>query len=80
MRIFCIAKDTHIFPTKNNRVFVIFTFKIFNETLTNNVVNFEQLAPVSLIFTLYDRLVKHLLKEFEQIYQICIKEYHIMKS
>ena len=26
VRIFCIAKDSHIFPTKNNSVFVILTF------------------------------------------------------
>ena len=45
MRIFCNAKDSHIFPTKNNSVFVIFKFKNFNETLTNNNVNFEQPAP-----------------------------------
>ena len=27
--IFCITKDSHILSTKNNRVFVIFMFKIF---------------------------------------------------
>ena len=42
MRIFCNAKDSHIFPTKNNSVFVIILN--FNETLTNDLVNFEQLA------------------------------------
>ena len=26
VRIFCIAKDSNIFPTKNNSVFVILTF------------------------------------------------------
>ena len=26
VRIFCTAKDSHIFPTKNNSGFVIFTF------------------------------------------------------
>ena len=34
------AKGSHIFPTKQNRVFVIFVIK-----LTNNNVNFEQAAP-----------------------------------
>ena len=34
MRIFCSAKDSHIFQTKNN-----------SRTLTNDVVNFEQPAP-----------------------------------
>ena len=32
----CYAKDYHIFPKKNNSVFVI---------LTNNIENFEQPAP-----------------------------------
>ena len=48
MRIFCIAKDSHIFPTKNNSgfvIFVIFYILNFNKTLTNDVVNFEQPAP-----------------------------------
>ena len=35
----------HIFPTKNNSAFVIFTFKILTKTLINNMVNFEQPAP-----------------------------------
>ena len=26
-KLFCTAKDSHIFPTKNNSVFVIFTFE-----------------------------------------------------
>ena len=41
MRIFCSAKDSHIFPTKNNSVFVTIMF----ENLTNNVVNYEQPGP-----------------------------------
>ena len=45
MRIFCSAKDSHIFSTKHDSVFVIFTFENCNEMLTNDVVNFEQLAP-----------------------------------
>ena len=57
MRIFCTAKDSHIFPTKNNSGFVIFTFLDFNETFTNDVVNVEQLAPgfrwCSLCTTIY---------------------------
>ena len=31
MRIFCCAKYSHIFSTKNNSVFVIFTFKIITK-------------------------------------------------
>ena len=36
------------FSTKNNSVFVILPFEIYNyinESLTNTIVNFEQLAP-----------------------------------
>ena len=35
-----LAKDSHIFPTKNNSIFLN-----FNKMLTNDVINFEQLAP-----------------------------------
>ena len=45
MRIFCTAKDSHIFSTKNHIIFVIFTFEILTKTLTNDVVNFERLGP-----------------------------------
>ena len=31
MRIFCIAKDSHIFPTKNNGVFAFVVVIILNE-------------------------------------------------
>ena len=47
VRIFCSAKDSHIFSTKNNSIFVIFTFKILT-TLTKDVVNFEQPGPWTL--------------------------------
>ena len=45
MRIFCTAKDSNIFSTKNNSVFGIFTFENLTKMLTNDIVNFEQLAP-----------------------------------
>ena len=45
MRIFCTAKDSHIFFNKKlQRIYDICSQK-FNETLTNDVVNFEQLGP-----------------------------------
>ena len=55
VRIFCSAKDFHIFSTKNNSGFAIFMFKILTKMLTNDVVNFEVwfrgyvvlIAPVS---------------------------------
>ena len=44
--LFFVGKISHIFPMKNNSIFVILTlFKKFNETLTNDVVKFEQPAP-----------------------------------
>ena len=43
VRIFYTAKDSHIFSTKNDSIVVI--IQNFNETLTNDVVNFEQPAP-----------------------------------
>ena len=36
MRIFCNAKDYHIFPTKNKSEFVIFTFEILTMSLISN--------------------------------------------
>ena len=43
--VICNAKDSHILSTGNNSVFVILPFEIFHESLTNEVVNFEQLGP-----------------------------------
>ena len=49
MRIF--AKDSHIFSNKKyQHICIIYVLK-FNETITNDVVNFEQLA-------LYARMLK----------------------
>ena len=40
MGIFCIAKDSHIFPTKNNSVFVIFTFEnLAKRQLTTSLIS-----------------------------------------
>ena len=39
MRIFCTAKDSHIFSTKNNSVFVIFTFEnLTKHKLTTSLI------------------------------------------
>ena len=43
MLTICNAKDSHIFPTKQNGVFVC--IYNFNETLTNYVVDFKQTDP-----------------------------------
>ena len=46
MRVaFAYAKATHIFFSKNISVYVIFNDQRFNDTLTNDVVSFEQLGP-----------------------------------
>ena len=40
------CEDSHIFfSNKNNSVFVILPFENFKESLTNDIVNFKQLAP-----------------------------------
>ena len=46
MRILCLAKDSHIFSTKNNSIFVIFMFEILMNPLPNIVINLEQQGPV----------------------------------
>ena len=39
------AKATHIFFSKNISVYAIFDDQNFNDTLTNDIVSFEQLGP-----------------------------------
>ena len=42
------AKATHIFFfSKNISVYVIFNDQNFNDTLTNDIISFEQLGPVN---------------------------------
>ena len=42
---FANAKATDIFFSKNISVYVIFNDQSFNDTLTNDIVSFEQLGP-----------------------------------
>ena len=42
---FCTAKATHIFSAKHFRIFAYHWMHYFNESLTNDVVSFEQLGP-----------------------------------
>ena len=42
---FANAKATHIFFSKNISIYAIFNDQSFNDTLTNDVVSFEQLGP-----------------------------------
>ena len=43
---FANAKATHIFFSKNIGMYAIFNDYIFNYSLTNDIVSFEQLGPV----------------------------------
>ena len=45
MSSFCTAKATHIFFSKNFQHICVSLDVNFNESLTNNVVSFEQLGP-----------------------------------
>ena len=51
LQVFCwkmwvaFAKATHIFFSKNISVYAIFNDQNFNDTLTNNIISFEQLDP-----------------------------------
>ena len=47
---FANAKATHIFFSKNINVYAIFNDQSFNDTLTNDIISFEQLGPVLLLF------------------------------
>ena len=42
---FANAKATHIFFSKDISVYAIFNNQSFNDTLTNDIVSFEQLGP-----------------------------------
>ena len=46
MSSFCTAKATHIFSAKKNQHICISLDVNFNESLTNNIISFEQLGPV----------------------------------
>ena len=48
---FANAKATHIFFRKNIRVYAIFNDQSFNDTLTNDIVSFQQLSHGQLKFT-----------------------------
>ena len=42
---FANAKATHIFFSKNIRLYAVFNDQSFNDTLTNDIVSFELLGP-----------------------------------
>ena len=47
---FANAKATHIFSAKNISIYAIFSDQSFNDTLTNDIVSFEQLGPDEYFF------------------------------
>ena len=51
MNSFCTAKATHIFSTKNYiiKIICVSLDVNFNESLTNDIVSFEQLGPVRVL-------------------------------
>ena len=44
--MFTVLFSINIFFSKNINVYAIFNDQSFNETLTNDIVSFEQLGPV----------------------------------
>ena len=48
---FCICKSYSHFFSKNISVYAIFNDQSFNDTLTNDIVSFEQLGPDSYLMT-----------------------------
>ena len=42
---FANAKATHIFFSKNISIYAIFNGQSFNDTLTDDIISFEQLGP-----------------------------------
>ena len=42
---FANAKATHIFFSKNISIYAIFNDQSFNDTLTNDILNFEHMDP-----------------------------------
>ena len=50
MSSFCTAKATHIFSAKKFQYICVSLDVNFNESLTNDVVSFEQLGPEVLLY------------------------------
>ena len=46
MSSFCKCKSCSNFFSKNISVYAIFNDQSFNDTLTNDIISFEQLGPV----------------------------------
>ena len=51
---FCKCKSySHFFFSKNISIYAIFNDQSFNDTLTNDIVSFEQLGPAFLVMILF---------------------------
>ena len=53
MSSFCTAKATHIFSAKKFQHICVSLDANFNESLTNDIVSFEQLGPETSVFVLF---------------------------
>ena len=50
---FANAKATHFFFSKNIGIYAMFNDQSFNNTLTNDMVTFEQLGPAFYLISVY---------------------------
>ena len=76
MSSFCIAKATHIFFSKEFQHICVSVDENFNESLTNDVVSFEQLAlivSVSEFCYLLDKKKMNVMLLFTGIYTLDYK-------
>ena len=70
---FANAKATHIFFSKNISINAIFNDQSFNDTLTNDIVSFEQLGPDVLFGNLVFLIPSSNFYLPERFYRICLK-------
>ena len=55
---FANAKAPHIFFSKNISIYAIFNDQSFNDTLTNNIISFEQLGPdIYCAFNIFQKVI-----------------------
>ena len=63
------AKATHIFSAKNFSIFELSLDVNFNESLTNDVVSFEQLGPGFTVKILAENILKYLQMYFNIVHK-----------
>ena len=60
MSSFCKCKSYSHFFTKNNSIYAIFNDQSFNDTLTNDIVSFEQLGLESSLEAYHEEYFFHI--------------------